>query len=110
VASGYGKSVQELPDKVDWNRYVLVVRAKVRRLVLSELNRPSWQGKQGKTATEIRKHLLDKAQLCLGSILRALNDLVRLRLARRVTSENGKAYRRYVLTPMGRKIAGEIQR
>ena len=110
VAEGYGKAVQPLPEDIDWNRYALIMRAKVRHLILEELARPCRQGMQEKTATEIRKRLLDAYPLCLNSVLRALKELTRLRLARLKTSEKSETRKLYVLTPMGRRLVREMQR
>jgi predicted transcriptional regulator len=66
-------------------------------------------GTQGKTATEIRKSLLARHPTALNATLRALADLRNLRLIRRIDGTRARS-KRYVLTPMGRRIVEEMQR
>jgi hypothetical protein len=105
----FNQTVQPPASQVDWDRYAIVVRAKIRQAVLQELARPRVDGEYGKTASEVRKSLLRQCPASLGSVRRALLALTNLRLARRVPSDD-RGCKRYVLTRMGSRIDRELKR
>src|SRR5688500_815472 len=58
VEAAFGQKVDPCPPGIDWKRYALVVRAKIRCLVLQEIAKPCRFGRAGITASEIRRRLL----------------------------------------------------
>lgn len=111
VAADTGEVVPDLPESMDWIRYALVVRARLRRLVLQEIARPCWREKEGKTASEIRRRLVERRNpVDLNGALRALAALRKLRLARSIVDVDDRRSELYILTPMGRRIVAEMQR
>lgn len=111
VTAKFKQTVPELTESIDWTRYALVVRGRIRRLVLEEIGRPRWQSQEGKTASEIRRHLVERKKPAgLNPTLRALADLTKLRLARSVPCSDRRRSKRYVLTPAGRRVVEQLQR
>jgi DNA-binding PadR family transcriptional regulator len=91
------------PARVHWHSYSLIARAKVRRLVLQEIGTGHVLSNQLKTASRIRKNLLDTHPLGLNAVLRALKELGALGL---IAFELG-AFREkklYRLTRRGKRI------
>jgi len=110
----YGKEIVSLagiyvpaaPD-IDWNAYSFVVRAKMRRLIVSELSRPG-QKQPVWTAEEIRRVLSKQQTFGLRSITRALKGLEACGVIECVGyTETGKR-KLYRLVEKGRKIACQL--
>ncbi len=104
------REVVTTPTDVDWCRYSRVVRAKARRVVVIELARPQGMGPRGRTASMLRDQLRDTAKLGLNSVIRALNDLVSMRLVRCIAITPKRKQKVYGLTRSGRLIAEWLRR
>src|SRR5262249_48693477 len=106
----FGQSIADPPRGIDWHRFAQVVRAKIRHSVLEAIARERWMSGVGNTASEIRKQLAERRSVALSQVLRVLPELTELQLVRSFMLRDNKRSKRYVLTPMGRKIVRELKR
>ena len=110
VHAAFGKPVSVPPSNIDWRKYSWVVRAKIRRLALSALGQLELKTDAAQTATTIRKHLRVKHAVGLNPVLRALKDLLKLRLIQQTARTSQHASKLYRLTPMGFRILAQLKR
>lgn len=96
-------SLAPLPSAFSWNQCAFVMRGAVRRAVVKELSRPVYAMASGKTASELRKRMLDTFPVSLNALLRTLNELRGEKIVQSNLNDCGK--RTYKLTASGRKIA-----
>jgi DNA-binding PadR family transcriptional regulator len=103
IKQAFGVETPPAPARIHWRSYSLVARAKVRRLVLWEIGRAHVLVDQLKTASRIRKNLLDTHPLGLNAVLRVMKELQSLNLiAFQIGSfRNEKVYH---LTRRGKRI------
>src|SRR3989442_5173253 len=100
-----------MPERIDWQRYGWLVRGRIRRHVLQEIEQG--MATEGKSASEIRRRLLETCPMGLNATLRALHELTQCRLTARVTRVGRRktAKRKlYVLTAAGRRMVEELRR
>jgi Fe2+ or Zn2+ uptake regulation protein len=96
----YWTKVRDSPTH-NWGNYAFVVRAKVRRLVLTQLaRRPS------QPATLIRRAINERQPVTLNAVIRALRNLHRRKLVRVVGEGAKRGQKLYRLTQTGENIAG----
>ena len=109
VKRAFGSIVKPLADNMNWNYLGKVARARVRRVVLDEIAKPSSRSAAGKSATEIRKNLLERSPMELSRTIRALDELSRLKLIR-VNGWTPKPRRKlYQLTPAGHRVVETLK-
>ena len=103
LKQAFGVVVPPAPARVHWQSYSLIVRAKVRRLVLQEIGTDHVLANQLKTASRIRKNLLEIHPLGLNAVLRALRELLAFGL---ITFEAGpyRGEKIYCVTTRGKRI------
>jgi hypothetical protein len=95
------------PDpQVDWQRYAMVARAKLRKVVLMELSRLSPE--EPVTATVVRKRVNARHPVGLNPVTRALKDLEKLRLVRVRSADGARLRKTYMLTQAGGRIAAAL--
>lgn len=103
LKQAFGLEAPPAPARIHWQSYSLIARARVRRLVLQEIGTDHVLANQLKTASRIRKNLLDSHPLGLNSVLRALKELRAYGL---ITFEVGSVAGKnsYRLTRRGKRI------
>jgi len=108
VSSAFALTLPGIVEDVDWKKYSFVIRAKVRRLVLTTLAMLEVHTDLPQTATMIRKRLKDEHAIGLNSVIRAVNDLMRMDLIHQVGVTDERCCKLYRLTPSGRAIAKQL--
>lgn len=108
VRAAFGIPVTMPPSNLDWRKYSWVVRARVRRLTLMALGQLEAKTNAPQTATAIRKHLRTEHPVGLNPVIRALKDLLRLRMIRQAGVTEERACRLYWLTRMGHRILDQL--
>jgi len=106
AAVGFNLAIAPCLEGVDWQRYALVVRARLRKLLLLELLRPL--AAKWRTASALRKRLLDKHPVGLNSTLRALKELEHLGLVRSAALRSDPRHKAYQATFRGRRIGEQM--
>lgn len=86
--------------RVNWHKYACVVRGKNRRMVLLELARHD-----GRSASRIRRAVNERHPISLNSVIRALKDLLALRLIKVAGDGEKRGQKIYRLTTAGKRIA-----
>ena len=109
VASAFSVSLPGIAEDVDWKKYSFVIRAKVRRLVLTTLAILEDHTDLPQTATMIRKRLKDEHAIGLNSVIRALIDLMRMNLIRQVGVTDEHCCKLYRVTSTGRRILAQLK-
>jgi len=110
VYAGFGILITPAPEFIDWRKYSLVARAKIRRVTLIGLGRLQEMTELPQTATAIRKHLRFENPVALNPVMHALKDLVKLGLVRPDGVTDLRSCRLYRLTPAGRRILDQLTR
>lgn len=107
VARGFGIRVQPIAQRVNWKKYSLVARARIRKLTLLVLAKLTEGLATMVSATEVRKTLREEYPVGLNPVIRALKELRSLGLvvAAGTKSGNRNAYR---LTSAGRRIVTQL--
>lgn len=101
----FGISIKPVVHGVNWKKYSLVIRAKVRKLTLLRI--AELTTKEGKTASEIRKSLREEYPVGLNPVIRAVKELVVLGLIRAKEKRDG-IRNTYKVTPTGRLIVSQL--
>jgi len=109
VSSAFSVSLPGIADDVDWKKYSFVIRAKVRRLVLTTLAMLEDHTGLPQTATMMRKRLKDEHAIGLNSVIRAVSDLMRMDLVHQVGVTDENRCKLYRVTPAGRRILEQIK-
>lgn len=109
VQATFEIQIDPSPPGIDWRKYGQVVRARIRRLTLIQLDRLESRADLGQTATAIRKHLRPEYPVGLNPILRALKDLRRLGLVRDAGVTRLRSCMLYRLTPAGARIVHQLK-
>jgi len=108
VTSAFSVTLPGIAADVDWKKYSFVIRAKVRRLVLTTLAMLEDHTGLPQTATMIRKRLRDEHAVGLNPVIRAINDLMKAGLIRQVGVTKERACKLYRVTPAGRRILTQL--
>lgn len=109
VREAFGMIVAPPPSLVDWRKYAQVVRARIRRMTLIQLESLDTRNETGQTAMAIRRQLRTHYPVGLNPILRAMKDLLRLSLVKEVGVTPLRSCRLYQLTPAGRRVAEQLR-
>jgi Fe2+ or Zn2+ uptake regulation protein len=110
VHAAFGTVVPTPPSNIDWRKYSWVVRAKIRRLVLTGVGQLETRTNAPQTATAIRKYLRTDHAVGLNPVLRALKDLLKLGMVQQAGVTDERACKLYRLTRMGRRILYQLNR
>lgn len=102
----FGTPLNHTRSDMDWKSYSQVYRGKARRLLLKQMARPSVIDQKGKSASQIRKIMLEIHPMWLSHTVRTLKELKALKLVD--TKEVGKSKTLYELTDKGRELVAEL--
>ena len=107
VAHGFGIRVKPIARRVNWKKYSLVARARIRKLTLLVLAKLTERPATMVSATEVRKTLRETYPVGLNPVIRALKELriLGLVVVAGTKNSNRNAYR---LTPAGRRIVAQL--
>ena len=109
-AAAFGHTVQPVAGELDWASVGKVARGRVRQSVLEEIAKPQGRSTRGKSASEIRKNLVERRPMELSRAIRAVEDLTRLKLIR-VSGWTTKPRRKlYRLTLAGHRVVEMLKR
>jgi DNA-binding PadR family transcriptional regulator len=104
-------SIQPLPRLMNWGKYSQVMRAQVRKLVLLHIGTVRLgTSLEAKTISTIRKELLSTHPMGLGGTIRAVRELERQKLIRRVGITKKRSRPLYLPTLVGKRIIQQIQK
>lgn len=109
VKIAFNISIPALPAEIDWRLYSWVVRARIRKRVLSGLALMEKQSSEGWTASSIRKFICARYPVGLNPVARAVRDLAAKNLITCVGVTKLRACKLYRLSRNGHAIVNQLQ-
>jgi len=110
VALAFALPISLPGEPVDWRRYALVARAKLRQHVLLEIARVDRRDPFGKSVSRVRENLRNHLPVGHDLVLRKVSELRQLGLIRPSIRFERALRKQYRLTWAGRLIANELRR
>lgn len=110
VSRAFGVSFPDIPENMDWKTYSWVVRASVRKSVITELARAQLCNQSRMTASQIKGSFRDRYPIGKNPILRALLELKDANLLRSEKAGKKPRQKIYTLTEKGEILFGILTR
>ena len=105
----FGITIPSPPQNIDWRKYSWVIRAKIRRMTLCNLEQMERKTNEAQTATEIRKHVRIEYPAGLNPVLHAVRELTEKKLIACVGMTPVRRCKLYRLTSTGRAIVKQTR-
>lgn len=107
VEEAFGIKLAKAPSGVDWRLYSWVIRARIRRRVLTAFMQMRAKG-LGQTATNVYKHLRGDYPVGLNPVIRAVHELASKNLISCVGATKLRTNKLYQITPAGALLAAQL--